>query len=295
MTGDRSPAWPSASSAGRAARPHRLAPTVSSRRRRSRSGPMRLTVLGLRRQLPRPRIARAPRTWSRRTVSGCCSTSALARSRRCSATPALTAVDAILLTHLHCDHMLDAVSYVVVRRYAPDGPYPPLPVYAPAGARSGWPAPTARRRGPARRRLHVLRAAAGQLPDRPVHGHRRPGQPSGGDLWRTAGARRRASGLLGRHRALRGADQAGPGRRRVPVRGELPRRRGQPAGSAPDRAGSRRGRHQGRRRPAGADPSGDRLGQRGRDAYEAARVSSSPARSRSPAPARASRSDPQYV
>ncbi|SDX93695.1 Ribonuclease BN, tRNA processing enzyme [Micromonospora pattaloongensis] len=46
----------------------------------------------------------------------------------------LHAVDAILLTHLHCDHMLDACTYVVVRRYAPDGPYPPLPVYAPAGA-----------------------------------------------------------------------------------------------------------------------------------------------------------------
>jgi len=46
----------------------------------------------------------------------------------------LTAVDAILLTHLHCDHMLDACTYVVVRRYAPDGPYPALPMYAPAGA-----------------------------------------------------------------------------------------------------------------------------------------------------------------
>jgi len=46
----------------------------------------------------------------------------------------LNAVDAILLTHLHCDHILDAVSYVVVRRYSPDGPQPPLPVYAPAGA-----------------------------------------------------------------------------------------------------------------------------------------------------------------
>ena len=46
----------------------------------------------------------------------------------------LNAVDAILLTHLHCDHILDACAYVVVRRYAPDGPYPPLPVYAPAGA-----------------------------------------------------------------------------------------------------------------------------------------------------------------
>ena len=46
----------------------------------------------------------------------------------------LHAIDAILLTHLHCDHMLDACNYIVVRRYAPDGPYPPIPVYAPAGA-----------------------------------------------------------------------------------------------------------------------------------------------------------------
>ncbi|MEV0269549.1 MAG: MBL fold metallo-hydrolase [Hamadaea sp.] len=46
----------------------------------------------------------------------------------------LNAVDAIVLSHLHCDHMMDAALYVVVRRYAPDGPYPPLPVYAPAGA-----------------------------------------------------------------------------------------------------------------------------------------------------------------
>lgn len=46
----------------------------------------------------------------------------------------LHAVDAIILTHLHCDHMLDACTYVVVRRYAPQGPLPPLPMYAPAGA-----------------------------------------------------------------------------------------------------------------------------------------------------------------
>ncbi len=48
----------------------------------------------------------------------------------------LTAIDAILLSHLHADHVLDACNYVVVRRYAPDGPYPRLPVYAPAGASS---------------------------------------------------------------------------------------------------------------------------------------------------------------
>jgi ribonuclease BN (tRNA processing enzyme) len=46
----------------------------------------------------------------------------------------LESVDAILLSHLHADHMLDACSYIVVRRYAPDGPRPPTPVYAPMGA-----------------------------------------------------------------------------------------------------------------------------------------------------------------
>jgi ribonuclease BN (tRNA processing enzyme) len=46
----------------------------------------------------------------------------------------LHAIDAILLSHLHADHIFDACSYVVARRYAPDGPLPPLPVYAPAGA-----------------------------------------------------------------------------------------------------------------------------------------------------------------
>ncbi len=46
----------------------------------------------------------------------------------------LTSIDAVLLSHLHCDHMVDACSYVVVRRYAPDGPHKPLPLFAPAGA-----------------------------------------------------------------------------------------------------------------------------------------------------------------
>jgi ribonuclease BN (tRNA processing enzyme) len=46
----------------------------------------------------------------------------------------LHTIDAILLTHLHADHVLDMCSYVVVRRYDPGAPYPPIPVYAPAGA-----------------------------------------------------------------------------------------------------------------------------------------------------------------
>jgi ribonuclease BN (tRNA processing enzyme) len=46
----------------------------------------------------------------------------------------LYSIDAILLSHLHADHIFDACSYVVARRYAPAGAYPPLPVYAPPGA-----------------------------------------------------------------------------------------------------------------------------------------------------------------
>jgi ribonuclease BN (tRNA processing enzyme) len=46
----------------------------------------------------------------------------------------MDSIDAIMLTHLHCDHMLDACTYIVVRRYAPDGPKPPIPMYAPMGA-----------------------------------------------------------------------------------------------------------------------------------------------------------------
>ncbi|HEV7896563.1 MAG TPA: MBL fold metallo-hydrolase [Planosporangium sp.] len=46
----------------------------------------------------------------------------------------LYAVDAVLLTHLHADHIFDACSYVVARRYAPGGALPPIPMYAPSGA-----------------------------------------------------------------------------------------------------------------------------------------------------------------
>jgi ribonuclease BN (tRNA processing enzyme) len=42
-------------------------------------------------------------------------------------------LDALLVSHLHGDHCFDACTYVVARRYPPDGPLPPLPLYAPAG------------------------------------------------------------------------------------------------------------------------------------------------------------------
>ena len=42
-------------------------------------------------------------------------------------------VDAVLLSHLHADHCLDLCPYYVVRKFHPDRPSQPLPVYGPAG------------------------------------------------------------------------------------------------------------------------------------------------------------------
>ena len=46
----------------------------------------------------------------------------------------MNSIDAIILTHLHSDHMHDACTYVVVRRYDPAGALPAIPLYAPLGA-----------------------------------------------------------------------------------------------------------------------------------------------------------------
>ncbi|MQA27233.1 MAG: MBL fold metallo-hydrolase [Micromonosporaceae bacterium] len=46
----------------------------------------------------------------------------------------MNSLDAVVLSHLHPDHILDACSYVVTRRYAPDAPLPRIPVYGPEGA-----------------------------------------------------------------------------------------------------------------------------------------------------------------
>jgi ribonuclease BN (tRNA processing enzyme) len=42
-------------------------------------------------------------------------------------------IDAILLSHLHADHCVDLYAYRIARRYAPGGPMPVIPVYAPPG------------------------------------------------------------------------------------------------------------------------------------------------------------------
>lgn len=45
----------------------------------------------------------------------------------------LHGLDAVFISHLHGDHCLDACAYAVARRYAPDGPFPRLPMYGPPG------------------------------------------------------------------------------------------------------------------------------------------------------------------
>jgi ribonuclease BN (tRNA processing enzyme) len=41
---------------------------------------------------------------------------------------------AVMLSHLHADHVIDLTSYYVVRRYHPKGPMGTLPVYGPHGS-----------------------------------------------------------------------------------------------------------------------------------------------------------------
>jgi ribonuclease BN (tRNA processing enzyme) len=45
----------------------------------------------------------------------------------------LDAVDAVAVSHLHPDHCIDLCGYYVYRKYHPDGPRPPVPVYGPDG------------------------------------------------------------------------------------------------------------------------------------------------------------------
>ena len=42
-------------------------------------------------------------------------------------------VDGVLVSHLHPDHYMDLCGYYVLRRYGPQGPQRPIPVWGPAG------------------------------------------------------------------------------------------------------------------------------------------------------------------
>ncbi len=155
----------------------------------------------------------------------------------------LTAVDAVLLSHLHCDHMLDACSYVVVRRYAPDGPYPPLPLFGPSGARERIAAAYGPDEGPLDDVYTFYSLQPGTFPigpfmvtvdrvDHPVE---------------TYGARIEHGGRALAYSAdtapCDAVHPAGRGCRHVPVRGGYMSRRQQPARPAHDRPRCRRGGH----------------------------------------------------
>jgi ribonuclease BN (tRNA processing enzyme) len=43
----------------------------------------------------------------------------------------LGGIDAVCVSHLHADHCLDLCDFSVARRFRPDGPPPPIPVYGP--------------------------------------------------------------------------------------------------------------------------------------------------------------------
>lgn len=45
----------------------------------------------------------------------------------------LESIDAVALSHLHADHCLDLCGLYVFRKFRPDGPLGPLPVYGPEG------------------------------------------------------------------------------------------------------------------------------------------------------------------
>lgn len=45
----------------------------------------------------------------------------------------LVSIDTVALSHLHADHCLDLCGFYVFRKYRPDGPLGPLPVYGPVG------------------------------------------------------------------------------------------------------------------------------------------------------------------
>ena len=177
----------------------------------------------------------------------------------------LTAVDAILLSHLHCDHMLDACSYVVVRRYAPDGPYPPLPLFGPPGARERMAAAYGPDEGPLDDVYTFYALQPGTFPigpfmvtvdrvDHPVETYGVRIEHGGRALAYSADTAP-CDALL---RLAEGADT-------FLCEASYMSRRRQPAGPAHDRPRRRRGGDEGGCRPAAADPPGAGVGQRGRD------------------------------
>ena len=220
---------------------------------------MRLTVVGCSGSYPGPDSPAScyllEADARRAAPGGSCSTSATARSARCTGTPTRWPIDAVFLSHLHADHCLDLCGYYVMRKYHPTGPQPRIPVWGPAG--------TADRMA----RAYDLPTDPGMTEEFDFRDARAAPVELGPFLVepRRSCTRSRPSRCGSPPAAARSPTPATPGRataldavaaRRRPVarRGVVPRRRRQPARPAPDRRRVRHDGHRGRRRPAGAHP-----------------------------------------
>jgi ribonuclease BN (tRNA processing enzyme) len=257
-TGDpsRSPGWGGGSSARRSAR----------RARRGRSCPMRLTVVGCAGSYPGPDSPASCYLVEHDGPPASCSTSATARSARCSATPTPYALDAVVLSHLHADHCLDLTSYYVARRYHPDGPPPGAPVLGPPAPPTGWPAYDLPPRGGDARRVRLPRPRRG-----------RPRSARSASRWRRVNHPVEAYAIRVEAGAGRWSTAATPAPRRwssspaaptSPVRGVVPRARRQPRGPAPHRPRPAEHAMPGRRRARAHPPRA--VERRGRTLAEAA-------------------------
>ncbi len=212
---------------------------------------------GLLRQLPGPGQPGIVLPGGCRGLPAAASISATARSARSRSYASPGDIDAVLISHLHVDHCIDMCSYQVFRTYHPDGPLPPIPVYAPAAA------------------ADRLDRAAGGDSGHPISDAfdfvtLTPGTIEIGPFAVTArhmnhpvetfGFRLEHDGRAIAYSADTGATDelvsAGSRRRRAALRGVLSRSPWPASRPAPDRARGRRARVAGRRRRAGADTSG---------------------------------------
>ena len=240
----------------------------------------------------------------------CCSTAAAACSASCARVATTCDVDAVVISHLHADHILDLVPYASALTYAPR--QQPVPVAGHPGTDSPAPAAADRAaRAPPRRcagcaaapacarSTSSARSRSASTPRRtrsswgrsrarfrpvphflPTNAVELADGDGAAHLQRRPRAERRAVRVRARHRPAADRGHAAAPRARGPARAPDPRRGG-------------RARPPGGRAAARAHPllrrAGRRLGAGARPSRPSARRSSSPARARSTTSTRRSR------
>ena len=167
-------------------------------------------------------------------------------------------VDGVLVSHLHADHCLDLCGYYVLRKYHPQGPQPPIPVWGPAGIADRMARAYDLPLDPGMREEFDFREYDGPFDLGPFAVEPIAGRPPGAGLRAPGQRRRRDPRLQRRHRAVRGPR---PGRRRRPLllaEASFRSERRQPAPPAPDRRRLRRRSPTGRRRRGWCSPTSRR-------------------------------------